>query len=95
MKSPYRNKQVRELNQIIHAENLYSGHSRFIDARLVKDVVTVENLQTGERVPFVNDGSFRNGRGTPVVLAAQVIKLTGRMVECSPATSASWSGGAR
>jgi hypothetical protein len=62
------NEKTAHLNRIIHTQNLYSGHSRFIHAKAVDGVVTVENLHTGERVPFV-EGAFRDGYGYPVTLA--------------------------
>jgi hypothetical protein len=55
------------LNVTIHNRNLYSAHSRFINAHRVNGVLCVENLQTGAVVPFVN-GLFRDGSGTPIFL---------------------------
>jgi hypothetical protein len=56
------------LNGIIHARNLYRGHSRFIDAVVTPDCrVEVTNLQTGEQVEFTIDGSFRDGRGQSIL----------------------------
>jgi hypothetical protein len=62
---------VSELNRVIHSRNLYCGHSRFINAGADTQSITVENLQTGERVPFVNDGSFRDGMGEPVIIRTE------------------------
>lgn len=58
-------KIANNLNAVIHSKNLYNGTARFIDARVEKGVVTVENLYTGERVPFTGQG-WRNGYGNHV-----------------------------
>ncbi len=53
------------LNNVIHTSNLYRGHSRYIHAKVEGGQITVENLQTGDRVPF--DGvNWRDGRGYSV-----------------------------
>lgn len=57
------------LNAVIHSRNLYQGHSRFISARVDGDKVTVENLHTGERVPFVGTG-WRDGSGYEVKVSS-------------------------
>lgn len=64
-------KLARDVNTVVHCHNLYRGESRFIDARAGQNSVgdwevSVENLQTGARVRFDNDGSFRTGHGSPV-----------------------------
>lgn len=61
---------VNQLNAVITLRNLYCGHSRFINASANSQTITVENLHTGEVVPFVNDGSFRDGNGQPVIIRA-------------------------
>lgn len=58
----------RELRDIVHRQNLYSGCSRFINPIVTSGVLRVENLQTGEFIPYANDGSFRDGRGSVVLL---------------------------
>lgn len=61
---------ARRLNGIIHRENLYAGHSRFINAQVRADAggdyyLAVENLQTGA-LHVYKDDQFRTGYGTPV-----------------------------
>lgn len=55
-----------QLSQIIHNQNLYRGHNRFVNATDEGGKVFVENLYTGEKVEFINDGQWRTGRGDTV-----------------------------
>jgi hypothetical protein len=73
IKSKTLRKQATELNDIIHNRNLYSAGRRYIFADVEhtaagEPVLTVQDLYTEKRVPFINDGSFVDGYGKQVVL---------------------------
>lgn len=65
-------KAIRELNRIIHSENLYriADGARVINAHRFTDNagvpgIALELLQSGDRCIY-SDGAFKNSRGTVI-----------------------------
>ena len=66
------NKLCAALNGVIHSRNLYRNGRRLYNAQVcVTDCrieIRVEDLYSGNQSEFVNDGSFVDGYGQPVIL---------------------------
>lgn len=70
-------RQLAELQGVIHRRNLYSHGSRYFNPAMRGEVLTVENLYTGERKAWVNDGSFTDGYGQAVLLSSRLAEKAG------------------